>query len=96
VTGPAAPAGPRTDPWQWQLHGACRAADGSLFFHPAGERGSTRRRRDLAAKAICATCPVIKACREQSLRVREPFGVWGGLSQAEREAILANPVRRAV
>jgi WhiB family redox-sensing transcriptional regulator len=60
-----------------------------LFFHPEGERGSARRRRAEAAKAICATCPVIKECREQSLTVREPYGVWGGLSEDERAAILA-------
>jgi WhiB family redox-sensing transcriptional regulator len=27
-------------------------------------------------------------CREQSLRVREPYGVWGGLSEDERSVIL--------
>ena len=75
------------DPHRWQTFGACRNADGRLFFHPAGERGSTRRRRDAAAKAVCATCPVLLLCRDQALRVREPYGVWGGLSEADREAI---------
>ena len=79
----------RPQPWHWQFFGACRDADASLFFHPPGERGSTRRRRDYAAKAICATCPVLLLCRKQSLQLREPFGVWGGLTEAEREAWLA-------
>ncbi len=83
--------GPVMDLWEWQFDGACRDADDTLFFHPEGERGSARRRRAEAAKAICATCPVIKECREQSLKVREPYGVWGGLSEDERAAILAKP-----
>ena len=81
--------GPVMDLWEWQFDGACRDADQDLFFHPEGERGSARRRRAEAAKAICATCPVIKECREQSLAVREPYGVWGGLSEDERAAVLA-------
>lgn len=27
------------------------------FFHPEGERGGSRRRRDERAKAICQDCP---------------------------------------
>src|SRR6478609_3206965 len=80
--------GPVMDLWEWQFEGACRDADQDLFFHPEGERGSARRRRAEAAKAICATCPVLKECREQSLAVREPYGVWGGLSEDERAALL--------
>lgn len=83
-------------PWDWQLDAACRTRDERLFFHPAGERGSTRRRRDAAAKEICAECPVIMQCGAQALRVREPFGVWGGLTEDEREALLARSVRDAI
>lgn len=81
--------GPVMELWEWQFQGACRDADENLFFHPEGERGAARRRRADAAKAICAGCPVIRECREQSLAVREPYGVWGGLSEDERAAILA-------
>jgi WhiB family redox-sensing transcriptional regulator len=88
--------GPVMDLWEWQFEGACREADPTLFFHPEGERGSARRRRAEAAKAICATCPVLKQCRNQSLTVREPYGVWGGLSEDERAATLAKPARQAV
>jgi len=28
-------------------------------------------------------------CAEHALRVREPYGIWGGLSEEEREAIYA-------
>ncbi|GAA4417638.1 WhiB family transcriptional regulator [Georgenia halophila] len=81
--------GPVMDLWEWQYQGACREADPDLFFHPEGERGGTRRRRDAAAKAVCATCPVIEQCRQASLAVREPYGVWGGLSEDERQEVLA-------
>ena len=81
--------GPLSDNWEWQLLGSCRREDTELFFHPEGERGPRRDGREAAAKAICATCPVIAACREHALAAREPYGVWGGLSEHEREDILA-------
>jgi WhiB family redox-sensing transcriptional regulator len=83
------------DLWEWQYDGACREADPTLFFHPEGERGAARRRRAAAAKAVCATCPVMDQCREHSFAVREPYGVWGGLSEDERTVILSQRVRRA-
>ena len=45
--------------------------------------------RDAAAKAVCASCPVLAQCRAHALEVREPYGVWGGLTEDEREAIYA-------
>lgn len=86
---------PTIDQWEWQYEGACREADPELFFHPEGERGSARRRRAEAAKAYCARCPVLETCRERSLDAREPFGVWGGLSEDERHQMLATRYRRA-
>jgi len=83
------------DLWEWQYQGACREADPTLFFHPEGERGSARRRRADSAKAVCATCPVMDACRSHSMAVREPYGVWGGLSEDERTSLLAERLRRA-
>jgi WhiB family redox-sensing transcriptional regulator len=56
-----------------------------VFFHPEGERGPARRRRDDAAKAVCASCPVMQECRQHALTVREPYGVWGGMTEDERE-----------
>ncbi|MDO4665251.1 MAG: WhiB family transcriptional regulator [Actinomycetaceae bacterium] len=80
--------GPISDLWDWQYQGACRDIDTERFFHPEGERGGTRRRRAEAAKAICATCPVIAQCREHALRTQEPYGVWGGMTEEERRAVL--------
>jgi WhiB family redox-sensing transcriptional regulator len=79
--------GPVADIWEWQFDGACRDADPSVFFHPEGERGPSREARDRAAKAICASCPVIAECAAHALAVREPYGVWGGMTEDEREAL---------
>lgn len=86
--------GPSAYKWEWQIHGRCRGADSAVFFHPEGERGRARMQRELRAKAICESCPVLQACREHALQVKEPYGIWGGLSESEREAII-NPTSRA-
>ena len=80
--------GPTLDRWEWQHAGACRDEDTALFFHPEGERGPRRSNREAAAKAVCARCPVLERCREHALATREPFGVWGGLSEDDREELL--------
>ena len=81
--------GPNSDFWDWQLFAACRGEDPSAFFHPDGERGPARSAREKAAKAICGTCPIKIKCAEHALQVREPYGVWGGLSEEDREVIYA-------
>ncbi|MGA8332661.1 MAG: WhiB family transcriptional regulator [Mycobacterium sp.] len=80
--------GPSADLWKWQLHARCRGLDSSVFFHPEGERGRVRWRRESRAKAMCRLCPVIEQCREYALDVGEAYGVWGGLSESERELLL--------
>ena len=79
---------PIADHWDWQYQGACRTLPSEMFFHPDGERGPRRRNRENAAKAICATCPVLIQCREHALAVQEPYGIWGGLSEEDRLAII--------
>ncbi|HET7277067.1 MAG TPA: WhiB family transcriptional regulator [Dermatophilaceae bacterium] len=81
--------GPVADLWDWQLEGSCRRVSPDMFFHPEGERGSARRSRDTAAKEVCLGCPVLRECREHALRVREPYGVWGGMTEDDREAYYA-------
>ncbi|MFV8394691.1 WhiB family transcriptional regulator [Corynebacterium hindlerae] len=80
--------GPNADFWDWQLHGACRGEDSAVFFHPDGERGRARTQRENRAKAICRECPVLTQCRRHALEVAEPYGIWGGLSESERDLLL--------
>lgn len=81
---------------EWQRHGACRRVDQSVFFAPdtPGEPRAERRRRLIAAKHVCAQCPVLELCREYALENQEEFGVWGGLSEAERSVLIAARRRR--
>ncbi|MER3521199.1 MAG: WhiB family transcriptional regulator [Acidimicrobiia bacterium] len=74
----------------WQARAACRGQHAYLFFPPNHfERKHEKLQREAAAKAICRTCPVIDDCREYALAIREPHGIWGGLTEAERKEILA-------
>lgn len=81
--------GPIVDLWEWQRLGACRGRDSAQFFHPDGERGASRNRRETNAKTVCVTCPVRAECAAHALAVREPYGVWGGFSESERLRLLA-------
>lgn len=86
---------PVTDIGEWQMHGACHDMDSNVFFHPDQERGPIRTAREVRAKQVCQTCPVIEACRRHALSVREPYGVWGGMSEAERSTLLRRSDRAA-
>lgn len=80
---------PVTSEWTWQIEGTCRGMDSAVFFHPDGERGGARLRRQRAAKAVCDACPVLVMCRTHALNAREPYGVWGGLSEEERQSVIS-------
>jgi WhiB family redox-sensing transcriptional regulator len=80
----------RQGDWDWQMVAACRGSDTANFYHPENERGPSRVRREMKAKAVCAACPVIESCLRWALAAREPYGVWGGLSVEEREALLVS------
>lgn len=70
----------------WRDSAACRTEDPSLFF-PKGESGPSLLTIE-AAKAVCRRCPSAELCLQWALETREEYGVWGGLSEADRRAIL--------
>ncbi|WP_327371159.1 WhiB family transcriptional regulator [Streptomyces sp. NBC_01217] len=76
---------PTLETWGWQADAACRGMDSSVFFSPHGERGRARRRREEAARAICRACPVSAPCGLFAENSRQPYGVWGGYTEAERD-----------
>src|SRR6478609_6340438 len=45
-------------------------------------------RREAAAKQLCHSCPVRAECAAHALATREPYGVWGGFTEAERLRLL--------
>lgn len=63
----------------WQDDAACVGVDPSLFFP---ERGKTARE----AKKICAECVVREECLTFGVETRQPYGVWGGMTERERRA----------
>ena len=67
----------------WQDYGNCYGVDPNLFFP---ERGASQRE----AKEVCRGCEVKADCLEFALENKEKFGIWGGLSERER-----NRLRRA-
>lgn len=89
MTNVARLPGPIADVWDWQRLGLCRGRDSAQFFHPDGERGASRGRREAAAKQLCRACPVRAECAAHALATREPYGVWGGFTEAERLRLLA-------
>lgn len=85
---------PVAEIWDWQARGACRGMDSAFFFHPEGERGPAKASRVAKAKLICQGCFVLEECRRHALAVHEPYGVWGGLSEAERDGLIRDSERR--
>ena len=74
----------------WQPVALCRGNHSHLFFPPSTtERKEERERRELRAKSICKICPVRVECLEYAVAIREPYGIWGGLTEAERRQVVA-------
>jgi WhiB family redox-sensing transcriptional regulator len=73
----------------WQLKAACRGPQATVFFPPPhAERKEERQEREHAAKAICNSCSVRRACLDYAISIREPHGIWGGLNEAERKQLI--------
>lgn len=71
----------------WQVNALCRGDHAYLFFPPSTfERKDERERREMKAKAICGVCPVQEPCSSHAIAIREPFGIWGGLTEVERRS----------
>lgn len=78
----------------WQLRAACRGPAARFFFPPTRtERKDEKAEREERAKSICAECSVRSDCLEYALRIREPHGIWGGLTEIERRELLQHPQR---
>lgn len=74
----ARPAGLRSQ--DWRSRAACTDADPELFFPPDGASVA-------AARRICSGCPVQFECLKHALAAPEKWGVWGGLTEAQRRRL---------
>ncbi len=76
---------------EWQRQAACRGGNNTDTFYPdnAIKGGQVERDRvsikEVAAKALCRTCPVKDDCLMYAIRADEHDGIWGGLMPDERQ-----------
>ena len=74
----------------WQPIALCRGNHSHLFFPPStAERKEERERREHRAKSICVVCPVRSQCLDYAMVIKEPYGIWGGLTETERRQRVA-------
>ncbi|WP_331732839.1 WhiB family transcriptional regulator [Streptomyces sp. NBC_01718] len=64
----------------WSERAACRSSDREELFDAAA--GQNR------AKTVCNGCPVCTECLVETPDNRVEFGVWGGMTERERRALL--------
>lgn len=65
---------------EWITQAHCRDVDPEELF----VKGAAQRK----AVAICRHCPVVLQCRADALDNRVEFGVWGGMTERQRRALL--------
>lgn len=78
------PATPRRV--DWRDNAACRNEEPDDWF-PVGSTPAAQA-QTVHAKAVCWTCPALEACGRWALQTRQPFGIWGGMTESERRAVL--------
>jgi WhiB family redox-sensing transcriptional regulator len=69
----------------WHSEALCRGSSPELFFFEAGQS----KRKNYVVENYCKLCPVKQRCLDYALNNDIRFGVWGGLTQAERNRILS-------
>lgn len=76
-----------TETWNWRAAARCRVADADALF--------TRGRVQREARQFCDTCPVRTECLAHALDHQIEVGVWGGMTERERRALLRQRPRVA-
>lgn len=83
--------------YTWQASATCHGMEPEVFF-PISDDDAWR------AKELCGCCDVRTECLIFSLRNRERYGVWGGITEKERvdmfrrglaQRVLQEAIRRA-
>lgn len=68
----------------WQDRALCDGADPEIFF-----TGGEARNAYSIARKWCALCPVVTECGEYAITNNIQYGMWGGMSEAERQRVAA-------
>jgi WhiB family redox-sensing transcriptional regulator len=87
--------GDQLPPWRGDKRIRCRPHTAGLFHAPAGERPPAKRKREVAAKALCAECPRLDDCLEWSIGTGQS-GIWGGHTPEERAVVARRRAREAL
>ena len=69
----------------WAQQAVCTKAEPDALF----VRGAAQQ----VAKQVCVGCPVIAECLADSLDNHTEFGVWGGMTERQRRALLKRSPR---
>lgn len=64
----------------WAVSAACRGSRPDALFVKGAEQNR--------AKQICVGCPVRTECLAEALDNQVEWGVWGGMTERERRALL--------
>ena len=64
----------------WRVSAQCRNGDPDRLFVKGAKQQD--------ARSICRGCPVLTQCLSYALDERVEFGVWGGMTERERRAML--------
>jgi Transcription factor WhiB len=78
---------PGRDPLSFGLLAACQGADLDVFYGYRVEQGW-----DTRYQSYCDECMVRRPCLDYALAHAE-WGVWGGLTEAERDRIRPRQLR---
>jgi WhiB family transcriptional regulator, redox-sensing transcriptional regulator len=64
----------------WAAQASCRASQPDKLFVRGAEQNK--------AKQVCGACPVRTECLAEALDNQIEWGVWGGMTERERRALL--------
>ena len=67
----------------WQLQANCDETNTELFF-------SKLECKVAKAKALCGSCAVADKCLQFALDTKIEFGIFGGVTADERQALVSN------
>ena len=70
----------RTVTRDWRHRARCRSEDPDTLFVQGAQQRDVRE--------VCKACPVRTECLAHALDNRIRFGVWGGMTERERRALL--------
>lgn len=77
---------PTAEEIDWQLRGLCRGKDYDPQLWTPNPPNVERQQKE-AAKLCKRHCPVIQQCRDWALEHHELYGVWGGMTESERDEV---------